>query len=782
MILNGIELAVLIGGAGVIGLLWWFFFGPKEAARAAPRPQKWDARADLAITGMTCAACVSRVEKAARRVPGVADAAVNLLANRGMFSYDPALTSPPVIAAAIEKIGFEAAPLTPDSPKTDHAAAHRALAQRLGAAAVLTLPVVVGAMGGEMGWPVPAWLASPWTQLLLTTPVLFWAGGPFFRGAWLSLKQRGSDMNTLIALGTGTAYGYSLAATVAPGLFSSPHVYYETSDVIITLLLLGRMLEARAKGRTGAAIETLLGLQPKTARVVRGGEEIDIPIEQVRVGDRVRVRPGERVPLDGRIIEGASAVDESMITGESLPVEKTVGGAVIGATVNTRGSFIFEVTRIGSDTALARIAALVRQAQSSRAPIQKLADRITAVFVPTVLMIAVATFALWFSVGHAPALALSCFIAVLIIACPCALGLATPTSLMVGVGKGAEYGVLIKDAEALERAGTVRTVILDKTGTLTTGRPVLTDVIPANGMAPKEILRLAAAAERGSEHPLASAILEGARVEGVGDARASQFDSLAGQGIAATVDGHFVIAGNVGLLAARGIASETLTACALELSEAGRTPMYVAVDGKAAGLVAVADTLKPTSIAAVASLKALGLTVVMLTGDNARTARAVAREAGVDDVRAEVRPEDKASEVRRLQERGGGVAMVGDGINDAPALAQADVGIALGTGTDAAIEAADITLLGGDLQGVATAIALSRATVGNIRQNLFFAFAYNTLGIPLAAGLGYALTGHGLLSPMLASAAMALSSVSVVTNALRLRRFKPPAQIENSLD
>ncbi len=724
---------------------------------------------------MTCAACVSRVEKAARRVPGVADAAVNLLANRGMFSYDPALTSPPVIAAAIEKIGFEAAPLTPDSPKTDHAAAHRALAQRLGAAAVLTLPVVVGAMGGEMGWPVPAWLASPWTQLLLTTPVLFWAGGPFFRGAWLSLKGRGSDMNTLIALGTGTAYGYSLAAMVAPGLFGSHHVYYETADVIITLLLLGRMLEARAKGRTGAAIETLLGLQPKTARVVRGGEDVDIPIEQVRVGDHVRVRPGERVPLDGRIIEGASALDESMITGESLPVEKTVGGLVVGATVNTRGSFVFEVTRIGAETALARIAALVRQAQSSRAPIQTLADRITAVFVPVVLMIAVATFALWFSVGHAPALALSCFIAVLIIACPCALGLATPTSLMVGVGKGAEYGVLIKDAEALERAGTVRTVILDKTGTLTIGRPVLTDVIPANGRTPREILRLAAAAERGSEHPLASAIMEGARVEGVGDARASQFDSLAGQGIAATVDGHSVLAGNAGLLAARGIASETLTARALELSEAGRTPMYVAVDGKAAGLVAVADTLKPTSTAAVASLKALGLTVVMLTGDNARTARAVAREAGVDDVRADVRPEDKAAEVRRLQERGGGVAMVGDGINDAPALAQADVGIALGTGTDVAIEAADITLLGGDLQGVAVAIALSRATLTNVRQNLVFAFAYNTLGIPLAAGLGYALTGHGLLSPMLASAAMALSSVSVVTNALRLRGFKPPS-------
>ena len=773
--MNGVELAVLAGAAGVIGLLYWFFFGPKEAAPTVSGPKEGGARADLVITGMTCAACVSRVEKAARRVPGVADAAVNLLASRGMFTYDPARTSPPVIAAAIEKIGFEAAPLTPDAPKTDHAQAARALARRFWTAAALTLPVVTGAMAGEMiGLPVPAWLASPWTQLILTTPVLFWAAGPFFRGAWLSLRQRGSDMNTLIALGTGTAYGYSLAATALPHLFATPHVYYETADVIITLLLLGRMLEARAKGKTGAAIETLLGLQPKTARIVEGGLERDIPIEQVRVGDRVRVRPGERVPLDGHIVEGASAIDESMITGESLPVEKGVGGLVVGATVNTRGSFIFEVTRVGAETALARIAALVRQAQSSRAPIQKMADRITAVFVPAVLMIATMTFALWFSVGHAPGLALSCFIAVLIIACPCALGLATPTSLMVGVGKGAEYGILIKDAEALERAGTVHTVILDKTGTLTTGKPVLTDIVPANGMAPREILRLTAAAERGSEHPLASAILAGALAQGVGGADVSHFDSLAGAGIAATVDGHAVLAGNAGLLAAHNIASETLAQRALELSEAGRTPMFVAVDGHAAGLVAVADTLKPTSRAAVASLKSLGLTVVMLTGDNVRTARAVADEAGVDVVRADVRPEDKAAEVRRLQGRVGGVAMVGDGINDAPALAQADVGIALGTGTDAAIEAADITLLGGDLQGVATAISLSRATLANVRQNLLFAFGYNTLGIPLAAGLLYAVTGHSLLSPMLASAAMSLSSVSVVTNALRLRGFKPP--------
>jgi Cu+-exporting ATPase len=772
-----LEIAVLLGGLLAIGALYVFFFGQKEALPEATQSALGGARADLSVSGMTCAACVSRVEKAARRVPGVTEATVNLLANQGAFVYDPAQTSPSAIMAAIEKIGYEAVPLTQETPKADSAAENKALARRFGVAALLTLLVLVGAMGHEIGLPVPNWLASPWIQLFLSTPVLFWAGGQFFRGAWLSLKGRSSDMNTLIALGTGTAYLFSLAVTVLPHVFGAQgQVYYETADVILTLLLLGRLLEARAKGKTGAAIETLLGLQPKTARVRRGGEEIDIPLEQVRVGDEVRVRPGEKVPVDGKIIEGASALDESMITGESLPVEKAVGDTVLGATVNTRGSFVFKATRVGADTALARIAALVRAAQSSRAPIQTLADTVTAFFVPVVLMIAVLTFALWFSVGHAPHLALSNFIAVLIIACPCALGLATPTSLMVGTGKGAEHGILIKNAEALQRAGTLKTVILDKTGTLTAGKPVLTDVVPANGLVRGEILRLAAAAERGSEHPLASAIVEGARTEGFDSALATHFDSIAGQGIAATVDGHTVLAGNAALLNAHAISSTMLTARAAELSAIGRTPMYIAVDGHAAGLVAVADTVRPTSRAAVAALKQMDLTVVMLTGDNERTAQAIAQEVGIEEVRAEVRPEDKAAEVRRLQGLGGGVAMVGDGINDAPALAQADVGIALGTGTDVAIEAADITLMRGDLQGVVTAIALSRATLGNIKQNLAFAFGYNTLGIPLAAGLLYALTGHGQLSPMLASAAMALSSVSVVTNALRLRGFKPPSK------
>ncbi len=496
----------------------------------------------------------------------------------------------------------------------------------------------------------------------------------------------------------------------------------------------------------------------------------------MRIGDRVRVRPGEKVPVDGRLVEGSSAVDESMITGESLPVEKNKGDLVIGATVNTRGSFVFEATRVGADTALARIVGLVRQAQSSRAPIQKLADTVTAYFVPAVLMIAVATFVLWFSLGHAPALALSCFIAVLIIACPCALGLATPTSLMVSTGKGAEFGVLIKDASALERARTVQVIVLDKTGTITAGKPVLTDIVPANGMAPAEILRFAAGAERGSEHPLAQAIVEGAVTWGVTLGNAVSFDSIAGQGIAATLEGHAVLAGNAGLLAARGISPDGLTAQADALAQDGKTAMYVAVDGHAAGLVAVADTVKPTSQSAVAALQRLGLTVVMMTGDNERTAQAVARRVGVDQVLAGVLPENKAAEVKRLQAGGQVVAMVGDGINDAPALAQADVGIAIGTGTDVAIEAADVTLMSGDLNGVVTAIALSRATVRNIQQNLAFAFGYNILGIPLAAGVLYAVTGHGLLSPMFASAAMALSSVSVVTNALRLRGFRPPGR------
>ena len=774
--MNTTDSAVLGGGLAAIVFVLWFFFGEKYAASSSEQSTAEDALADLTINGMTCAACVSRVEKAARRVPGVAGAQVNLLAGRGAFTYDPAQTTSQAIIAAIDRIGFEAALLTPETENSpDHKEAGRSSARRFWVAAGLTLPVLWGTMGHDLGLPTPTVLMSSGLQLALSTLVVFWAGGSFFRSAAKALRARGADMNTLIALGSGTAYLYSLTVTVLPRLTrGQTDVYFETADVIITLLLLGRMLEARAKGRTGAAVETLLGLQPKTAWVVRGDGEHDLPIAQIRVGDRVRVRPGERVPTDGRLTEGASWVDESLLTGESLPVEKHVGSPVTGGSVNTRGSFVLEVTRTGADTALARIAQLVRQAQSSRAPIQTLADTVTSYFVPAVLSIAILTFTLWYTVGHDPQLAVSNFIAVLVIACPCALGLATPTSLMVGVGKGAELGILIRNAGSLERAAALQTVVLDKTGTLTTGRPVLTDVVPVNGMPRQEILRLVAAAEFGSEHPLAAAVIEGAQAEDDPLPAATHFDSTAGQGITATVSGQRVLAGNALLMQTHGIAIDSLTPEAVRLAGNGKTPLYVAVGGDAVGLLAVADTLKPTSAAAVRALRALGLDPVMLTGDGEGTARAIAREAGITRVIADVRPEHKAAEVRRLQGTGRRVGMVGDGINDAPALAQADIGIALSTGTDVAIEAADITLLGGDLQGVVTTVALSRATVRNIKQNLFFAFSYNTLGIPLAAGLLYALTGHGLLSPMLAAAAMALSSVSVVTNALRLRTFRPP--------
>lgn len=750
---------------------------PAEPPVAPP-----EQRADLVIRGMHCASCVARVETAARRVPGVRDAAINLLANQGTFTYDPAQTSENEIAAAIAAIGYEAEPQAEEIERSDasveHEAEARALARRFGVAAGLTLPVLVGAMGRDLGLPAAHVLANPWLQLALTTPVLFWAGAHFFRGAWLSLRQRSSDMNTLVAIGTGSAWLYSLAVTALPQQFQRaglmPHAYYETAAIIITLLLLGRMLEARAKGRTGAAIEKLLGLQPRTARIVRAnGTEEDVPAESLRVGDHVRVRPGEKIAGDGRVVEGASAVDESMITGESLPVEKRAGDDVTGATVNRTGTLVFEVTRVGKDTALARIVHLVRQAQGSRAPIQKMADRITAVFVPVVLMIAVATLALWLAFGPSPLLALSNFIAVLIIACPCSLGLATPTSIMVGVGRGAEEGILIRDAEALERAGSVDIIVLDKTGTVTEGRPTLTDVVATNGLPKSDLLRLVASAERGSEHPLAEAIVAGAKTDGIALTSATGFRAIPGGGVAAEVAGRSVLAGNARLLREGGAPPDAaLERRAGELAAEGRTPMFVAVDGRAVGLVAVADPVKPTSRAAIADLGRLGVAVILLTGDNRQTAEAVAREIGIDRVLAEVRPEDKAEEIRRLQSGGKRVAMVGDGINDAPALAQADVGIALGSGTDVAIEAADITLLSNDLRGVAGAIALSRATGANIRQNLGFAFGYNSLGIPIAAGLLFPLTGW-LLSPMIASAAMALSSVSVVTNALRLRRFRP---------
>ncbi len=654
------------------------------------------------------------------------------------------------------------------------------LARRVIAGAVLTLPVLFAVMAHDLfkaGW-VPGILLNHWLQLALITPVMFYTGWPVHRTGWLALSHRSADMNSLITLGTVAAYGYSLVVTLAPGLLPADvrGVYFETTGVILTLILLGRLIETRAKAGTGQAIRELLGLQPRTARVVRDGVEAEIGVEEVVVGDELVIRPGEKIPVDAVVLSGSSAVDESMVTGEPMPAVKRPGDTVVGATINTTGSLRVRADKVGSDTMLAQIIKMVQQAQASRAPIQRLADMVSGFFVPAVVAIAIATFAIWFIAGPAPAftLALVSAIAVLIIACPCALGLATPLSIMVGTGKGARAGILIRSAEALETAHKLDTIVLDKTGTITAGRPALTDVRPAAGFGQTRLLALAAAAEADSEHPLGTAIVAGARERGVPPATASAFDSVTGKGVQATVDGHAVLVGSARLLAGAGIGTAALDPVAAELSAQGKTPVLAAVDGVPAGVLAVADPVKDDSAAAIAALHRLGVEVVMLTGDNARTAAAIARQVGVRRVLAEVLPEHKAAEIGRLQAGGRKVGMTGDGINDAPALAAADVGLAIGTGTDVAIEAADITLISGSLAGVVTAISLSRATMRNIRQNLFFALAYNGIGIPIAAGVLYPFVGIRL-SPIIAAAAMALSSLSVVTNANRLRRYHPAA-------
>ncbi|MGW6913330.1 heavy metal translocating P-type ATPase [Kitasatospora sp. NPDC054939] len=652
------------------------------------------------------------------------------------------------------------------------------LTRRVVAGAVLTAPVLFAVMAHELfgaAW-VPGWMLNHWLQLALITPVMVYTGWPIHRIGWLTLVHRGADMNSLITLGTSAAYGFSLLVTIAPGLLPSEvrEVYFEAVGVILTLILLGRLLEARAKAGTGEAIRALLGLQARTARVVRDGVEVEIPVAEVAVGDEVAVRPGERMPVDAEVLSGSSAVDESMVTGEPMPVTKRAGDTVIGATVNGTGALRVRASRVGADTMLAQIIRLVRQAQASKAPIQRLADAVSAYFVPAVIAVAIATFAVWFTVGPPPAftLALVSAVAVLIIACPCALGLATPLSIMVATGKGAQAGILIRSAEALETAHGLDTVVLDKTGTVTAGTPVLTDLRPTGEFGETGLLRLVAAAESPSEHPLAAAIVAAARERGLTVPEATGFDSVTGKGVRASVDGHAVLVGSRRLLADVGIDTAGLEESAAALSAQGRTPVLAAVDGRAAGVLAVADTVKPDSARAVAALRGLGVEVVMLTGDNRRTAAAIAREVGTRRVLAEVLPGHKADEVRRLQAEGRTVGMVGDGINDAPALAAADVGLAIGTGTDVAIEAADVTLISGSLAGVVTAIRLSRATMRNIRQNLFFALVYNAVGIPVAAGVLYPLWGIRL-SPIIAAAAMALSSLSVVTNSNRLRRWHP---------
>ncbi|MDN5758559.1 MAG: heavy metal translocating P-type ATPase, partial [Tomitella sp.] len=666
-----------------------------------------------------------------------------------------------------------------DAEERERAAEITDLRRRVIFGAVLTAPVLLAVMLTEffnVTW-VPELLMNPWLQLALITPVMGYTGWPIHKTGWLTLAHRSADMNSLITLGTIAAFGYSLVVTFVPGVLPADvrEVYYEAVGVIITLILLGRLLETKAKAGTGEAIRTLIGLQPRTARIVRDGDELEVAIDDVRLGDIVVVRPGEKLPVDGVVLEGSSAVDESMVTGEPIPVTKQPGDTVIGATINQTGSFRYTATKVGADTMLAQIINLVRQAQGSKAPIQRLVDKVSSYFVPAVIGIAIWTFVAWALLGPSPALvfALVAAVSVLIIACPCALGLATPLSITVGTGKGATAGILIRSAEALETAHKLDTVVLDKTGTITKGTPALTDVRPTAGMDENQLLALVAAVERSSEHPLASAIVEGARVRGLDLPAVTAFDSVTGQGVRALVGGREVLVGNQRLLTAAGIETKSLTSDAGDLAADGKTPMFVSVDGKAAGVIAVADTLKEGSAAAVAALVQRGIEVVMMTGDNRATAAAIARQVGISRVVAEVMPEHKAREVKRLQGEGRIVGMVGDGINDAPALAQADVGSAIGTGTDVAIESSDITLISGALSGVVTAVDLSRATMRNIRQNLVFAFVYNGLGIPIAAGALYPAFGW-TLSPMIAAAAMALSSLSVGANANRLRGFTPP--------
>lgn len=738
----------------------------------------------LPVTGMTCASCVAKVERAINGLEGVVRSSVNLATEKATVDYIPAMVTVHDMTRAVRSIGYDVVEVEEaedllEKEERGRREAFARLRKKLVTAVALTVPIFVLTHPGFFGLTAFVDISKQgyfFLQFLFATPVQFWCGWQFYRGAWAVARHRTTDMNTLIAVGTSAAYFYSVAATFLPGFFEArgfaPQVYYDTAAAIIVLILVGRLLEARAKGQTSEAIKKLIGMQAKTARVVREGGEVDIPVEDVVAGDTVVVRPGEKIPVDGRVTDGYSSVDESMISGESIPVEKKSGDKVIGATINKTGSFRFTAEKVGKDTALAQIIKMVEEAQGSKPPIARLADLIASWFIPAVITIAVITFVVWYAFGPEPAFTygLLNFVAVLIIACPCALGLATPTSIMVGTGKGAENGILIRGGESLETAHKLTAIVLDKTGTLTKGEPSVTDVVSTPGFEEQEVLLHAASAEKGSEHPLGEAIVKGARDRGIEIPDPDAFEAVPGHGIRARVNGKSILLGNLKFMKDEGIEG-VLEAEAERLSNEGKTPMYVAIDGKPAGLIAVADTLKEFSGEAVASLQRMGLEVIMITGDNQRTANAIARDLGIERVLAEVLPEDKAEEVRKLQEEGEVVGMVGDGINDAPALARADVGIAIGTGTDVALEASDITLISGDLRAIVGAIRLSSATIRNIKQNLFWAFFYNVSLIPVAAGVLYPFFGI-LLKPIFAAAAMSISSVTVVMNALRLKWLK----------
>jgi len=744
----------------------------------------------LPVEGMTCASCVNRIERYLRKTDGVVEANVNLATERATIRFDPARAGRAELVGAIKAAGYDVRQVADEQQTAGDAAwladvpdaetrARAAEQRELGIRAVVAIAVAAGIMA-LMFWPGRALPMSDVNRLVLlpATFVQFWAGGTFLRAAWKAARHRDVNMNTLVAVGTTAAWGYSAAVTIWPELVMragiEPVTYFDSSSLIVGLILAGRWLEARAKSQTLGAVRSLIGLQARTARLVRPDGETDVPIEMVRPGDLIRVRPGEKVPVDGLVTDGGSAVDEAMLTGEPMPVVKGVGDEVIGATINTSGSFVFRATRVGRDTVLAQIVQMVQAAQGSKAPVQRLADQVSARFVPLVMALAAGTFATWLLLGPEPAFThgLVAAISVLIIACPCAMGLATPTAIMVGTGRAAESGILIRGGEALEQAGRIDTVIFDKTGTLTLGKPSVAEVVGFDGTTEDEVLALAAGVERGSEHPLGAAIVAEAARRALTVPQSAEFESVAGRGVVGMLDGAPIAAGNPAFLAERGISLDAATSTIEATARDGRTPVLVARGGALVGLIAVSDPVKAEAATAVRELKALGIVVWLVTGDARAVADAVARQVGIEHVIAEVLPAEKAARVRDLQARGRRVAMVGDGINDAPALAQADLGVAIGTGTDVAIEASDVTLVGGDPRLVVSAIRLSRQTVRVIRQNLVWAFGYNVVLIPVAMGLLYPFFGL-LLDPAIAAGAMALSSVSVVLNSLRLRRFDP---------